>query len=45
MDIYEIIPAVPYTSADLDWIYKKSRSTLEMQDPVNKPILFFLSNF
>ena len=29
-DIYEIRPAVPYTSADLNWMDKKSRSTVEM---------------
>ena len=32
-DLYEIRPAQPYTSADLDWMDKKSRSTLEMNDP------------
>ena len=31
-DLYEIKPAVPYTSADLDWTNKSSRSSLEMKD-------------
>jgi hypothetical protein len=43
-DVYEIEPEVPYTSADLDWTNKKSRSSLEMQDETartplkNKPL-------
>ena len=28
-DLYEIKPEVPYTRADLDWMDKKSRSTLD----------------
>ena len=32
-DLYEIAPEVPYTDADLDWTNKKSRSTVEMNDP------------
>ena len=36
---YEIRPAVPYTRADLDWMDKKSRSTLEMQDKSCRPAL------
>ena len=32
-DLYEIRPEQPYTSADLDWMDKNSRSTLEMNDP------------
>lgn len=35
-DLYEIRPEVPYTSADLDWMDKKSRSTIEMQDPASR---------
>ena len=31
-DLFEIQPAVPYTNADLNWMDKKSRSTVEMQD-------------
>lgn len=38
-DLYEIRPAVPYTWADLDWMDKKSRSTLEMKDPSFRPEL------
>ena len=36
-DIYEIKPAVPYTDADLNWMDKKSRSTLEMKDKSSRP--------
>ena len=36
-DIYEIEPKVPYTSADLDWTDKKSRSTVEMKDKRSRP--------
>ena len=36
-DIYEIKPAVPYTSADLNWRDKKSRSSVEMSDPSSRP--------
>lgn len=36
-DLYEIKPRVPYTKADLDWMDKKSRSTLEMNDPKSRP--------
>lgn len=28
-DIFEIRPEVPYTKADLNWMDKKSRSTIE----------------
>ena len=31
-DIYEIKPAVPYTKDDLNWMDKKSRSSVEMND-------------
>lgn len=45
-DIYEIQPKVPYTSADLDWKDKNSRSTLEMHDPSSRPaIANRVSNF
>jgi flavodoxin len=37
--VYEIRPAVPYTEADLNWMDKKSRSTLEMQDKNCRPPL------
>lgn len=36
-DLYEIEPAIPYTKADLDWMDKKSRSTIEMNDPSSRP--------
>lgn len=36
-DIFEIEPAVPYTQADLNWMDKKSRSTVEMNDPTCRP--------
>ncbi|MGI6094025.1 MAG: flavodoxin [Lachnospiraceae bacterium] len=36
-DLFEIRPAVPYTRADLDWTNKKSRSTIEMNDPDSRP--------
>ena len=35
--LYEIRPAVPYERRDLNWMDKKSRSTLEMQDPDCRP--------
>lgn len=38
-DIYEIKPEVPYTSADLNWMDKKSRSSLEMNDKSSRPRL------
>ena len=37
--VYEIRPAVPYTKADLNWMDKKSRSTVEMQDKSCRPAL------
>ena len=38
-DFYEIRPAVPYTSADQNWMDKKSRSSVEMADPSSRPAL------
>lgn len=38
-DLYEIEPAVKYTSADLDWKDKKSRSSVEMDDPASRPAI------
>ena len=38
-DLYEIRPAEPYTSADLNWMDKKSRSTIEMNDPSCRPAI------
>lgn len=37
--MYEIKPAVPYTSADLNWNDKKSRSSVEMNDKSHRPEL------
>ena len=31
-DTFEIKPKVPYTSADLNWMDKQSRSSIEMND-------------
>lgn len=36
-DLYEITPKVPYTRADLDWMNKKSRSSVEMSDKKIRP--------
>lgn len=38
-DFYEIRPEVPYTREDLDWMNRKSRSTLEMEDKSSRPAL------
>ncbi|MBM6885504.1 flavodoxin [Pseudoflavonifractor phocaeensis] len=37
--LYEIKPAVPYTSADLNWMDKSSRSSVEMKDAHSRPAL------
>ena len=37
--LYEIRPAVPYERRDLNWMDKKARSTVEMQDPACRPAL------
>ena len=37
--LYEIKPAVPYERKDLNWMDKKARSTVEMQDPNCRPAL------
>lgn len=36
-DLYEIKPKVPYTAADLNYMDKNSRSTLEMKDKSSRP--------
>ena len=36
-DLFEIKPAIPYTDADLNWMDKKSRSSVEMNDPDSRP--------
>lgn len=38
-DLYAIEPEVPYTKADLDWMDKKSRSTIEMNNPASRPAI------
>jgi flavodoxin len=38
-EIYEIRPAVPYERRDLNWMDKKSRSSVEMQDKSCRPAL------
>lgn len=38
-ELYEIRPAIPYEQKDLDWMDKKSRSTVEMQDLDCRPDL------
>lgn len=38
-DLYEIEPEVPYTKADLNWMDKQSRSTLEMSVPASRPAI------
>ena len=38
-DLYEITPEVSYTSADLNWRDKGSRSTLEMKDRSSRPAI------
>ena len=36
-DIFEIEPKVPYTEVDLNWMDKKARSTIEMNNPASRP--------
>ncbi len=38
-DLFEIKPEVPYTSADLDWQDKNSRSSVEMRDKASRPAI------
>ena len=38
-ELYEIKPAVPYSKADLNWMDKQSRSSLEMRDKSSRPEL------
>jgi menaquinone-dependent protoporphyrinogen IX oxidase len=37
--LWEIVPAEPYTAADLDWRNSQSRSSLEMNDPDERPMI------
>lgn len=36
-DLSEIRPVKEYSNADLDWLNKRSRSTVEMNDPESRP--------
>ena len=38
-DLFEIIPERPYTKADLNWMDKHSRSTVEMNDRSCRPAM------
>ncbi len=38
-DLFEIRPEVPYTKADLNWMNKNSRSSLEMNDRNARPAI------
>ena len=38
-DLYEIQPEIPYSREDLDWMDKKSRSSVEMNDPAFRPVI------
>lgn len=38
-DIFEIQLKVSYTKADLNWMDKKIRSTIEMSDPASRPAI------
>ncbi len=38
-DLFEIIPDIPYSPADLDWMDKTSRTTIEMNDQASRPVI------
>lgn len=38
-DLFEIVPEKPYTRADLNWMDKQNRSTLEMKDRNCRPAM------
>ncbi len=38
-DLYEIVPAEPYTPEDLDYTNEQSRTSLEMNDPDARPAI------
>ena len=38
-DLFEIQPEAAYTSADLNWNDKRSRSTMEMNDESSRPAM------
>ena len=35
-DLFEIRPGTPYTGADLNWMNRNSRSSVEMRDPSSR---------
>lgn len=36
-DLFEIAPKIPYTKADLNWMDKNARSTIEMSNHASRP--------
>ena len=38
-DLYEIVPEEPYTDADLNWNDRKSRTSIEADDPSCRPAI------
>ncbi len=36
-DFFQIVPKAPYTADDLNWMNKRSRSSVEMNDPSARP--------
>jgi flavodoxin len=38
-DLYKIGPAIPYTTADLNWRDSNARSTIEMKDKKSRPAI------
>ena len=38
-DLYEIVPAEPYTDADLNWNDRNSRTSIETDDPACRPAI------
>lgn len=38
-DLFEIIPEIPYTREDLNWMDKNSRSSVEMEDKASRPAI------
>jgi flavodoxin len=38
-DLYEIVPEEPYTEADLNWNDRKSRTSIETDDPTCRPAI------
>lgn len=38
-DLFAIEPEVPYTDADLNWMDKESRSSVEMNNPASRPVI------